>query len=109
MEEKKRIQAEIAGFEKELNNITSSAKGDQEIIGSEIMKKKKQLELKIHQARKRLRELKKQEREKIENLADSMRNLNTLPGPVLVLVIAVFLSIRRVVKRKRSISHASDA
>lgn len=109
MEEKKRIQAEIKGFEQELNNIASSGQGDQEIVGSEIMEKKKQLELKIHQARKRLRELKKQEREKIESLADSMRNLNTLPGPVLVLVIAVFLGIRRAVKRRRSISHASDA
>ncbi|MHC4456362.1 MAG: Gldg family protein [Planctomycetota bacterium] len=109
-EEVKRINAEIAGFRQELAEIVSSAKeGQEEVIGSSIVQKKRELELKIHQGQRRLRDVKMQERERIEQLGDSMRNLNTLPGPILVLLIAITLGLMRGFKKRRYISHASDA
>lgn len=109
-EEEIRINVEIAGFRQELNKIVSSAEeGQQEVIGSSILQKRKELELKIHQAQRRLRDVKMQERKRIEQLGDSLQNLNTLPGPIFVLLIAVILGLVRSTKKRRYISHASDA
>jgi ABC-type uncharacterized transport system involved in gliding motility auxiliary subunit len=54
-----KINAEITRFENELQSILASAKqGEEEIIGSSILQKKNELELKIHQAKKQLQEIK---------------------------------------------------
>lgn len=109
-EEEAKINAEIAGFENELQSILSSAKkGEEEIIGSSIVQKKNELELKILQARKQLRQVKMERRQNIERLGNSLRNFNMLAAPAVILVIAIILSARRSVKKKRYISHASDA
>jgi len=108
--EEKRISAEISGFKEELNKVLASAKeGQEEVIGGSILREKKDLELKIHQARMRLRDLKMQKRERIERLGVLVRNLNTLPGPLLVLLIAVVLGFYRSSRRRYYISRASDA
>ncbi|MFA5555318.1 MAG: hypothetical protein WDA68_12320, partial [Phycisphaerae bacterium] len=67
------------------------------------------LELKILDAQMRLRDVKMNRRQSIEHLGNRLRNLNTLPGPVIILLIAVLLGIYRVSKKRRYISHASDA
>jgi ABC-type uncharacterized transport system involved in gliding motility auxiliary subunit len=109
-EEEAKINAEIAGFQQELTQILSSPKeSEDEIIETSILQKKKQLELKIHEARRQLRGIKMKKRERIEDLGNLLRNFCTLPGPIVTLIIAIVLGIRRSVMRRHYISHASDA
>ncbi len=109
-EEEAKINAEIVGFQQELTQILSSSKeGADEIIETSILQKKKELELKIHEARRRLRGIKMKKRERIEDLGNLLRNSCTLPGPMVTLIIAIVLGIRRSVMRRHYISHASDA
>ncbi|MHC4205922.1 MAG: Gldg family protein, partial [Planctomycetota bacterium] len=69
--EVEKINLQIAGFQGELQKIVSSAnEGDQEVIGSTIMQRKKEVELKIHQAQRQLRRVKMARREKIEHLGN---------------------------------------
>jgi ABC-type uncharacterized transport system involved in gliding motility auxiliary subunit len=109
-EEEAKINAEIAGFENELQSILASAKqGEEEIIGSSILQKKNGLELKIRQAKKQLQQIKKTRLQRIEGLGNRLRNFNMLTAPAIILVIAILLGIQRNVRKRRYISHASDA
>jgi ABC-type uncharacterized transport system involved in gliding motility auxiliary subunit len=109
-EEEAKINAEIRGFRNELESLLASAKqGQEEIVGSTILQKRKELELKIHQAQRQLRKVKMQRRERIERLGNVLRNFNMLTAPAVILVIAVTLDIRRGVRKRHYISHASDA
>lgn len=109
-EEEAKINAEIAGFQKELRTILASAKeGEEEIIGSSILQKKSGLELKIHQAQRQLRQVKMKRRERIEHLGNILRNFNILAAPVVILIIAITLGVRRGVRKRHYISHASDS
>ncbi|MHC4426544.1 MAG: Gldg family protein [Planctomycetota bacterium] len=104
------INAQIAGFQGELQRIVSSAKeGEEEVIGSSIMQKKKEVELKIHQAQRQLRQVKVTRRERIERLGNKLRQANMLVAPMVILIIAIVLGIRRGVRKRHYISHASDA
>jgi len=109
-EQEAKINAEIAGFQNELQDIVSNAKkGQEEIIGSSILQKKKELELKIHQAQRKLRDVKMQKRQRIEHLGNVLRNINMFSAPAIILVIAIILGIRRSTRRRYYISHVSDA
>ncbi|UCE99545.1 MAG: GldG family protein [Planctomycetota bacterium] len=109
-EEEARINAEIAGFQSELKSILASAQeGEEEVIGSSILQKRKELELKIHQAKQRLRQVKMKRRERIERLGNVLRNFNMLIAPAVILLIAIILGIRRSMRKRYYISHASDA
>jgi ABC-type uncharacterized transport system involved in gliding motility auxiliary subunit len=104
------INAEKARLEKELQEIISSAKrGEESIIAETFVDKQRQLEVKIHQTERELRNVQKKRREKIEQLGSVLQNLNTWVAPAVILVIAIVLSIRRSVLRRRYVSHASDA
>jgi ABC-type uncharacterized transport system involved in gliding motility auxiliary subunit len=109
-EEEAKINAEIAGFRQELQEIVSSAKeGEKDIVAASIVQKQRDLELKIRQAEGELREVQRQRREKTEQLGKTLQNLNMWSAPAVILVIAVILSIRRNMLRRRYVSHASDA
>jgi ABC-type uncharacterized transport system involved in gliding motility auxiliary subunit len=109
-EEVEKINAQIAGFQSELQSIVSSAKeGQEEIIGGSIMQKKQELELKIHQAQRQLRQVKMTRRERIEQLGNRLRQANMLGAPTVILIIAIVLGIRRSARKRHYISHASDA
>ncbi|ODS33034.1 MAG: ABC-type uncharacterized transport system [Candidatus Scalindua rubra] len=108
--EEARINAEIVGFQNELNNIISNAKeGEEEIIGSSILQNKKDLEIKLHEAQRKLRNVKMKKRERIESLGNVLRNFNMLMTPAIILVIAIVLGVRRSIRKRHYISHASDA
>jgi len=108
--EEAKINAEIKGFQGELGAIISSAKeGQEEIIGSSILQKKKDLELKIHQAQGELRKVKMRRREQIESLGNVLRNFNILMTPAIILIIAIVLGARRSIRKRHYISHASDS
>ncbi len=109
-EEVAKVNAQIAGFQSELQYILASAKeGEEEVIGSTILQKKKSVELKIHQAQRQLNEVKLKRRERIEHLGNRLRQANMLGAPTVILVIAVALGVRRGARKRHYISHASDA
>jgi ABC-type uncharacterized transport system involved in gliding motility auxiliary subunit len=109
-QEEARINAEIAGFQQELNEIVTSAqKGEGRIIETEILTKKHQTEVKIAAAQNELRRIRMKKRERIEKLGTNLRNFCTLPAPAAILLIAILLGIKRSLTRKHYISHASDA
>ncbi|MFB0554811.1 MAG: GldG family protein [Phycisphaerae bacterium] len=109
-EEVAKINAQIAGFQSELRTILASAKeGQEEVIGSSILQKQRDLELKQRQAQRQLNEVKLTRRERIEHLGNILRGFNMLMAPAVILVIAIVLGIRRGVRKRHYISHASDA
>ena len=108
--EEAKINAEIDGFKNELNEILKSAKeGEEVVIGSSILQKKNDLELKIHQAQRELRRVKMIRRERIESLGNLLRNFNMLMTPAIILIIAIVLGVRRSIRKRHYISHASDS
>jgi ABC-type uncharacterized transport system involved in gliding motility auxiliary subunit len=109
-EEIAKLNAEIAGFEEELQKILSSAKEGQEgIIAASIVKKQRALEEEKRAAERQLRRVQLKRREKIDQLGGLLQNLNMWSAPAVILLIAIILSIRRSVLRRRYVSHASDA
>lgn len=105
-EEEEKLNAEIKGFEQQLNQILSQAQeGEEEIIGSSILKEKQELQSKIRQAQIDLRNVKMQRRERIEKLQNRLRNWNMLAAPAAILIIAIFLAAQRSMRRRYYVSH----
>jgi ABC-type uncharacterized transport system involved in gliding motility auxiliary subunit len=109
-QEEASINAQIEEFQKELNRVVNEArkKGEKVIDASELSSAKADLELKIHEAKVRLRQVQNKRRERIERLGLSVRNVNMLLAPVFILIFAIILSVHRIRLRRRYISHASD-
>jgi ABC-type uncharacterized transport system involved in gliding motility auxiliary subunit len=102
--------AEIKALQKELDDIVASAEGSEEnIIAEEVEKKRRQAAIKLRQAQRDLNDIQRKRFVEIEQLRSLLQNINTWSAPVVILIIAVFLSIRRSVLRRRYVSHASDA
>ncbi len=109
-EEVAKINGELEGFNKELQAILASAKEEKaEIIGSSILQKQRELELKKRQAQRQLREVNKKRHQRIEHLGNTLRNFNMLTAPAVILAVAVVLAVRRSVRKRHYISHVSDA
>ncbi|MCK4960730.1 MAG: hypothetical protein KAT00_15060, partial [Planctomycetes bacterium] len=105
-----KINAAIAGFQQELNEKLSSLKADESaLIQSTILIEKREIETKIAGAQRDLRLIKSKRRKEIEALGSTLRNFCTLPGPGMILLIAIAIGIRRKVIRRHYISHASDS
>ena len=79
------------------------------MLGSDIVKKKRELELNIHDAQRRLRAIKEKRRERTDALGDKLELVNMAAVPGVIMVVAVVLGIWRSVRRRHYISHASDA
>jgi len=108
-EEEAKINAEISGFQQELQSILSQAKeGQESVIGSSIIEKKKELELKIRQAEKRLQQVKLQKRQRIEELGNKLRSINMLLAPGVILVIAIILGLYRSMRKRHYISNTRE-
>ncbi len=101
----------ISNFDVELQNLVGSTgeEADQSVLGSEIVKRRRELELKIRDAQRNLRKVKAGQREDTEQLGNRLRIFNMAAVPGVVMVIAVLLSLWRGLRRRHSISHASDA
>jgi len=105
-----RLNAQIAGFQSELQSILAQAKEGQEVvIGSSLLAKQRDIELKKRQAQQQLNEVKLNKRKRIEHLGNIFKGLNMLTAPAVILIIAVVLGIYRSAKKRHYISHASDA
>ncbi len=105
------VNAQIDGFNQKLQELVSSAKGEdeQKILGSDIVKTKRELEMKIRDAQKRLRAIKEKSRVQTDQLGNQFKMVNIAAVPSVILVVAAVLGIWRSVRRRHYISHASDA
>ena len=105
-----KLNDEITGFEDELKTLVTSAnEKEKQVIGNSLARKTKDLELKKLKARQQLRQVKMQKRQRIETLGNKLRAFNMLAAPVVILLIAVVLGIKRSAMKRHYISHASDA
>jgi ABC-2 type transport system permease protein len=105
------INAQIEGFNQELQKLVSGSQeqDQQEVLGSTIVQKKRDVELKIREAQRQLREIKAKQRERTDRLAQTLEVVNMTAVPGVVMVVAVVLGLWRSVRRRHYISHASDA
>lgn len=104
------INAKIEGYQKELEEIASKAKNIEEVISSAAaLDKKRNVEANIRQAKRSLREVNLKRSREIEAMGLRLSYWNMLTAPAAILVIAIVLSVVRAARRRRSISHASDA
>ena len=109
-QEEEKINSEITGFQQELQKIAASAnEGDNKLLEKSILEKKKQIEVNIREAQRKLRNVKMEQRKSIEQLGDKLRNLNTWSAPIVILCFAIVLWIRRSVRKRHYVSHASDS
>ncbi|MHC4770481.1 MAG: hypothetical protein ACYS8O_01520, partial [Planctomycetota bacterium] len=111
LEETRAIEAQVKGFETQLNEKLQSLGGDNvgALINQTIVEEKKEIELQLRDAEKRLRDIKMKKRTRVEALKERMRFYCTIPGPILILIVAIGLGIYRSVKRKHYVGHASDS
>jgi ABC-2 type transport system permease protein len=108
--EVEQLNQEIAGFEEELKKLlTSQSDQEKQIIGSSIVQKIKDLELKKINARNKLRSVNMKKREQIERLGNKLRAFNMLAAPAVILLVAITLGIKRSIMKRHYVSHASDA
>lgn len=105
------LNLQIEGFNQELEKLVASAGegADQGVLGSTIVQKRRDLELKIRDAERHLRDVKARRREETERLGHRLRIFNMAAVPGIVMVIALLLSLWRGLRRRHYISHASDA
>jgi ABC-2 type transport system permease protein len=105
------INAQIEGFNADLQKLASSDKGDQQqgVLDNSIVQKKRDLEMKIHKAQRQLRAVQAKRVQRIDRLGSALEMINILCVPGVVMGIALVLGIWRSVRRRRYISHTSDA
>jgi hypothetical protein len=109
-EEVERLNQEISSYATQLQSILSSAKkGQEDVVGSSIIQAQRDIELKKREAERQLNEVQRKRRERIEHLGNMLRNFNMLAAPLVILIIAVMLGIRRGLMKRHYISHTSDA
>ena len=91
--------------------MVASAKEEdqQEVLGSAIVKNKRELELKIREAQRQLNDIKAKRRERIDELGSTLEAINMGAVPAVVMLVALVLGMWRGVRRRHYISHASDA
>jgi ABC-type uncharacterized transport system involved in gliding motility auxiliary subunit len=110
IKEEQALNAEIQRMENELNNELRQAKEvNAAVIQQTVLKKQQELETQIYEAKQKLRKIRKQKRESIELLGTKLKFLCMLPGPILILIVAIVIGLRRSMIRRHYISHASDS
>ncbi len=110
IEEEKALQARIDTWQKDLNSkLANIQQGQVDVIANTIITERRDLEDNIYAAQQQLRQIKMKRRKQIESLGTRLRNFCTLPGPGIILLIAIALSIRRSTMKRHYISHASDS
>ena len=109
--EESKINAEIGKFQEELSSILTTAASKNEgqiVIGSEIVQKKKDLELRIHEQQRELRTVKMKKRQRIESLGNTLKNFTMLMTPAIILIVAIVLGVRRSIKKRYYIHHPDN-
>ena len=100
----------IASYNAKLQSILASAgEGQQVVIGSEILQKRRELEEKIYEAEKKKRLINMEKSEKIDQLGKELQRANTIFAPAVILLVAIVLWLWRSLRKRHYISHTSDA
>ncbi len=90
------LDAVISQYNQDLQKLVSQAqKGQETVIGSDILTQRRKLEAKILEAKRNLNDVKLKRRERIEALGNRMRQWNMLATPAVILCLAVVIGIRR--------------
>lgn len=99
----KQINASIARFQQELNELGQKATaGNLALLQNEGIRKKKELAKKIAALKKELRAVKRAGREKVESIGKILQYINTLVVPVLVIIFGFYYNRTR--KNKMQVS-----
>lgn len=105
-----KINADIQRFRNKLSEIVANAKkGEEGVLGSKIQKEKTDIEYEIRKAEVEKNKIQLKRRESIDKLGAKLQNINMLLAPAVILLFAIGLSIRRNVRKRHYISHASDS
>jgi ABC-type uncharacterized transport system involved in gliding motility auxiliary subunit len=104
------INTHIEDVSQKLQALASNADGEQQdLLGDAIVKQIHDLELKKYEAQRLLRTVQAKKWDRIEELGNSLRRLNMVAVPGVIMIFAVLLGLWRSVRRRHYISHASDA
>jgi len=105
-----KFDAEITSYNQQIQSLAAKGQeGNQEVIGSAIVQERRNLELKVVEARRQLNEVKLKRRQAKEQLGNKLRNANMLGTPAVILLLAIILGIRRTLRTRHYVSHSSDA
>ena len=86
----------LQNFKRELNELGKQANdGNIALLQNEGLRKKKELAKKIAMFKGELRAVKREGREKIENIGKFFQYLNTLLVPIIVIVFGIIYSRKR--------------
>ena len=104
------IQAEIDNFNTELQALVANQQGqEQQVLESSIQAKRQDLELKIHQAERQLRQVGMKKRERIDALGKKLQQINSLFAPAIILCIGILVGVRQRILRHRHIKNLRHA
>jgi len=105
-----KIDMAIAGYNTKLQSLVSSAEvGQEEIIGNEVLQQRRELEKRIYESERERRAIGSKRIERVDKLGRKLQRANTLAVPFVILIIAVILGLRRSLRKRHYISHASDS
>lgn len=103
-QEEAAIQSEIDNFNSELQALVADQQGqEQQVLETSILTKRQELELKIHQAERKLRQVRMKKRERIDALGKRLQQINSLAAPAIILCIGILVGVRQRVLRHRHI------
>jgi len=106
-----KIQGEITQFQDDLNKLLSTARSQDEAVvaATALNQKKEELQRQLREKQINLRKIRNESRQSIEHLKTRLEVFNIMAAPAAILLIAIIVGIRRGIRRRRYISHASDA
>jgi hypothetical protein len=103
-EEEAAILAEIDNFNAELQALVAQQQDqEQQVLKNSILNKRQELELKIHQAERKLRQVRMKKRERIDALGKTLQQVNSLAAPTIILCIGIMVGVRQRVLRQRHV------
>lgn len=104
----KDIEENIAELEEEKEKLGVATIGNLVLIDSEDVEAYQASEEAIREAEEKKRKLKARKREKIEELGATVKTLNMVVAPVVVLLIAISLAVVRFVKAKLYVTRREE-
>ncbi|HEG43480.1 MAG TPA: hypothetical protein ENH94_05470 [Phycisphaerales bacterium] len=107
--EEEKLVAQVTALQQRLQEKVAAARGKGDLIKDVILNERRAIELEIRQAEQQLRKAKLKKRRRIDQLGVKLRNFCTLPGPAIILVIAIILAVRRSMLRRYYIRHTTES
>ena len=106
------LNAQIMLYNQQLNKLLNSSQQNQkqqDLIGNTIIQKRRNLELKMLQAKRQLREVQRNKFQKIDSLGRTFRSINMCTAPAVILLIAIVIGIRRNIRKRYHLRRSGRA